>query len=43
MAVMLVIHADICDDEAFIREHIGKTCSAIYSERWVPETFPAQK
>lgn len=40
---MLVIGADICDDEAFIRDHIGKTCSAIYSERWVPETFPVQE
>lgn len=36
---ILVIEASICDREEFLREHLGKSCSGIYTERWLPGQF----
>ncbi len=37
---VMVHHADICDKEAFINEHLGKSCSMIYTNSWSPATPP---
>ena len=40
---ILVIEASICDKPEFIRQHLGTTCSGIYTEKWTPEQFEVLK
>ena len=40
---IFALDADVCDEPDFIRENLGQTCSAIYTERWIPEIFEKMK